>query len=143
MTILLIIFSCKTTTEPVKFDKNFESISKEAQLIQFMINNGNYDKANEKISQILLFYPDNSDIIELKGWLLLKENKLQESEKIFNSLLTKNNMNPHAYAALARIYRISGQKDKAMEMVEKGLEYLPTISILWLEKGILEYDEKE
>jgi tetratricopeptide (TPR) repeat protein len=137
------MLSCKTTTEPIKYDKNLETITKEAQVIQFLINNGNYDKAKEKIDKILQFYPDNIDIIELKGWLYIKTNKLQDAEKIFNELLTRNNKNPHAYAALARIYRILGDKEKAEKMVDKGLDYLPTISLLWLEKGIIEYESED
>jgi|GEM_PF-1282985 len=141
--IIIIFISCKTTTEPIVYDKNIDIIKKESQLVQILINNDNFEKAHEQIDKLLKLYPENESILELQGWLLLKEKKYNDSEKIFLSLLDKKNKNPHVYAGLARIYRITGNKEKALEYVNKGIAYLPTISVLWLEKGILEYENKE
>ncbi|MCK4798417.1 MAG: hypothetical protein KAT05_13640 [Spirochaetes bacterium] len=141
--LIIILFSCKTKTDPIIYDKKTEVIDKEVQLIQILINNNNHKEAVKQIEKNLNLYPDNQDIMHLKGWLLLKQNKFDESEEIFLSLLNENKKNPLVLAGLARINRIIGNKKKAKEYIKIGLSYIKSLSILWLEKGILEYEENE
>ncbi len=140
--ILLTMLSCKTTTDPIKYDKNIKKADEEAELIHILIRNGNLEEAEKQINKNLILYPDYDDIVLLKGWLLLKLNKLEESEKIFVSLLQKNKKNSLAATGLAIINRIKGNKQIALKYISDALKYLPGNSNLWLEKGILEYEEK-
>jgi tetratricopeptide (TPR) repeat protein len=140
--ILLLILSCKTTTEPIIYDKDLKTIDKESELIHILIRNGNFDEAEKQIDKNLILYPDNPDILLLKGWLFLELDKLTESEEIFNSLLEKNKKNALALTGISIIYRIKGDKKNALEKISEALRYLPSNSNLWLEKGILEYEEK-
>lgn len=139
--LVLSMFSCKTTTEPIKYDKNIEKADKEAELIHILIRNGNLEEAEKQIDKNLILYPDYAEIVLLKGWLYLKSNKLDESEKIFSSLLQKNKKNALAATGLAVINRIKGNKQIALKYISDALKYLPGNSNLWLEKGILEYEE--
>ncbi len=141
--IFFFIFSCKTITDPIIYNKSTTTIKKELDIIQILINNGNFEKAEFELEKNLKLYPDNQDIMELKAWLYIKENKLEDSEKIFLYLIEKKNNNPLCYAGLARIYRIRGDKANALKYINIGISYLPTLSFLWLEKGILEYEDKE
>ena len=135
--------SCKTTTSPIIYEKINENIDKESQIIHLLINNNNFSKASESIEKNLTLYPGNLNILHLKGWLLLKQNKLKESEEIFLKVISKNNKYALAYAGLARINRINGNIDKAKLYIKKGLALLINIPILWLENGILDYKKKE
>lgn len=140
---LFILFSCKTTTAPIVYDKSTSYLDKEAELIQLLIRNENYIDAEKKISNDLASYPDNTEITLLKGWLLLQEDKLNESEQIFLQLLEKNKKNPLALTGLARINRRNGSTEKAKQYLDDGLFFMPGNSYLWLEKGIMEYDAKD
>lgn len=138
---ILIIFSCKTTTDPIIYDKNIKKADKEAELIHILIRNGNFEEAEKQIDKNLILYPDNPEILLLKGWLFIELNKLEESEEIFSSLLEKNKKNALALTGIAIIYRLKGDKKSALKYISEALIYLPTNSNLWLEKGIIEYDE--
>ncbi len=140
--LMILLISCKTTTEPIIYDKNIDKADKEAELIHILIKNGNFEEAEKQIEKDLILYPDNPEILLLKGWLLLEQNKFDESEKIFLSLIQKNKNNSLALTGLAVINRIKGNKDLSLKYISDALKYLPTNSNLWLEKGILEYDKK-
>ena len=109
----VILFSCKTTTNPIIYDKSTSYLDKEAELLQLLIRNENFIEAENKVNNDLSLYPDNAEITLLKGWLLLQEDKLNDSEKIFLQLLEKNKKNPLALTGLARINRRNGNIEKA------------------------------
>ena len=54
--LLFIIFSCKTTTAPIIYDKTTSYLDKEAELIQVLIKNENYIEAENKIENEYWFY---------------------------------------------------------------------------------------
>lgn len=140
--LIILSISCKTTTEPVIYDKNIDKADKEADLIHILINNGNFEEAEKQLDKNLILFPDNPELLLLKGWLFLELNKFEESEKIFTLLIQKNKNNSLALTGLAVINRIKGNKDLSLKYITDALRYLPTNSNLWLEKGILEYDKK-
>ena len=140
---LTIISSCKTTTEPIKYDKKIDVITQEIQLIHELINNENYEEAGKLIEYDLKLYPDDMELLNMKAWYLLQKGEYDQSENLFQEILDKNKSNPLAYTGLARIYRITGKPDKAEENIKKSLSYTMLISGIWLEKGLLEFERKE
>ena len=70
--LMILLISCKTTTEPIIYDKNIDKADKEAELIHILIRNGNLEEAEKQIDKNLILYPDNPDILLLKGWLFLE-----------------------------------------------------------------------
>ena len=141
--LIVLLLSCETTTDPIIYDKDIEVINKEAELIQILISNKNFQEAEKQIEKNLILFPNNIDIMVLKGWLLLEQKNIEESEKLFLLLLEKKRKNPLVLTGLARINRIKGNREKALEYIDEGLSYLSTNSYLWLEKGIIEYESKE
>lgn len=138
--LICILISCKTTTEPKIYDKKYKKIDEESELIHILIKNGNFIEADIRIERNLKLYPNDPDILQLKGWLLLNMKNYDESEELFLSLLKNNDRNPLVLAALARINRINGNKEAALEYIRKGLALSP-LSILWFERGIIEYEK--
>lgn len=141
--LFVAITSCKTTTEPIVYDKTIEVIEKDVEIIQLLINDDNYSKAEEYIKNNEEKHEDNLEIKQLKAWLHLKKNDLNKSEKLFMEILEENAKNPVIYAGLARINRIKGNPEKAVEYLDTGLSLLSTLPILWLEKGLLDYEKSD
>jgi tetratricopeptide (TPR) repeat protein len=142
ITLVFILFlSCQTRAQPIIYDHNIEKIDKEKQLIHFLIQNDNFEEAEKYIENTLKLYDNSEDILHLKAWYYLKQNHTDESEAIFLSLLKKNQKNPLVIAGLARINRLRGDKKKALAYIESGMAKMPTFSIFWFEKGMIEYDE--
>jgi tetratricopeptide (TPR) repeat protein len=137
----LFLFSCETTTKPIIYDKNIDVISQESQLIHQLLLNENYIDAENQIEKDLKLYPENIEILSLKAWLFLYTGKYDQSRELFLKVLEKNKSNPMAYLGLTRIYKLTDQKEKAKESVKYGLSYTKLNSNLWLEKGIIEYEE--
>jgi len=140
---LIIIYSCKSTSTPIVYDKTNEKVDKEVELIRYLINNKNFVEAENQIENNLLIYPNNIDLLHIKAWLYLAQNKITESEELFNKIMASKEKNPLALAGLARINRIKGDKIKALEFINKGILLQPLHSILWLEKGLIEFDSKD
>jgi tetratricopeptide (TPR) repeat protein len=140
---VFLIFSCETTTKPIIYNKETAIIDKESELIQILLRNNNLVEAENQINKNLTLYPENPDILLLKGWLLLQQDKLDDSEKVFLKLIEKNKKNPLALNGLARVERRKGNFKDASKYISDGLNYLPTNSYLWLEKGIMEYEGKD
>ncbi|MBN2547330.1 MAG: tetratricopeptide repeat protein, partial [Spirochaetes bacterium] len=139
----IFIISCKTTTKPIIYDKTNEKVDKEVELIRYLINNRNFEEAENQIENNLRLFPDNIDLLHMKAWLYLTQNKLEESEELFNKIIKSKDKNPLALAGLARINRIKGNKDKAIEFINRGILLQPMHSILWFEKGLIEYESKD
>lgn len=139
--LVIFILSCKSTTEPIVYDKNIDLIKKEAQVIHLLIANENYVDANKEFEKDLRLYPDNPELLLLKAYLLLYEKNYDECEKQFKRVLEKNKANPLAYLGLARLYRLNSKFDLAKENIKIGLSYSKFISYLWLESGIIDYEE--
>jgi tetratricopeptide (TPR) repeat protein len=140
--LCLLIISCKTTTEPVKYDKKIDIITQEVQLIHQLIKSGNFDEAGRLIEKDLKLYPDDIEILNMKAWLFLQKENYEDSERLFIQILEKNKSNPLAYLGLSRLYRITGKKDLAYDNIKKGLGYSIVMTGLWFEKGMLEFEEK-
>jgi len=140
---IIFIISCKTTSKPIVYDKTNEKVDKEVELIRYLINNKNFDEAETQIENNLLIYPNNIDLLHIKAWLYLAQNKLTESEELFNKIIESKEKNPLALAGLARIYRIKGDKNKSLEYINRGILLQPLHSILWLEKGLIEFESKD
>ncbi|MBP7553548.1 MAG: hypothetical protein KA885_08975 [Spirochaetes bacterium] len=141
--LLIVIFafiSCKTTTEPIVYDKTQDAVEKEAGLIHYLIANDNLGEAGALLEKNLQIYPGDESLLILKGWALLQEKKYVESEQLFLEILKKNANNPVVYAGLSRIYRNTGAYDKANEYIDKGLAITKSFAILWFEKGLSQYN---
>ncbi len=61
--------------------------------------------------------------------------------KILSSLTKHNNIHDLIYQLLGNSYSMSGNKVKAIETYEKGLELFPNSGILYLERGSMERHE--
>ncbi|MCG8571151.1 MAG: tetratricopeptide repeat protein, partial [Spirochaetes bacterium] len=142
-TLIMSLFSCKTTTEPVVYNKDTDVIALETQIIYQLIKDGQFQQAHLQIEKNLKLFPEDPDILLYLAWLYLKEEKYQESEELFSQLLLKNRRNPLALSGLARINRIKGNKEKALEYINTGIGMKANYSILWFEKAMLEYEMKE
>ncbi len=143
--ILLIItiasfLSCKTDTKPITYDNTLARIKQEGHIIHRLIDSGNLKEAGTKLSEYLKLYPDNSELIVLKLWLLIKQNKLnsafEEAEKIYK----KDPSNPLTINALAMICRLKGELDRSLELCKKGLSIRNNFAPLWFERGLSEYN---
>lgn len=140
---LPLFFSCNNTADPIAYDKNIKALEKQVGFIHLLINNANFDKASELLKEELVLYPNNIDLLTLKAWLLLQQGKYDQSKKAFQKLLDRNKKNPLALIGLARIARILGDKNLSIKYIEESLGYKKSISAAWLEKGLLQYENKD
>lgn len=141
--IVIIFFSCKTTTNPVVYDKKQKSLDNNIKIMTQLLLDGKYEALEIELSKFLTIYKDNEDLLLLNGWLLLQQKKYRDAEKIFLSLLEKNKKNLLCYVGLARLYRIENKKDLAYKNIIEGLKISQFFSILWFEKGMIEYENNE
>lgn len=141
--LLYLFVSCKTLTEPVVYDKTNEKIDKEVELIRYLISNRSFEEAEKRVDENLQLYPNNIDLLHIKAWLYLAKEDYDKSEEFFNNVLKAKAKNPLAMAGLARIYRIKGDAKKALELVNSAISLQPTHSILWFEKGMIEYEQDD
>jgi len=138
-----LFFSCKTTTEPIVYNRDISAIDKENEIIQILIRNENFIEAEKHIEKNLVLYPDNPDVLLMKAWFLLQTNKIADAESLFLKLLEKSRKNPLALTGMARIKRRTGKTAEALSFINEGLNYLSTNSFLWLEKGIILFESKD
>jgi tetratricopeptide (TPR) repeat protein len=140
---IALVTGCKSNTEPVVYDKNIDTIDRESTLIFQLLENGNLTKAEEQLTENLKILPDNIELLNLKAWLLLVKQDYNQAEDMFQDLLKKKESNPLAYAALGRIYRLRGDYDQAMKYIKRGITLRSSLSVLWLEKGIINFSLAE
>ncbi len=143
LSIFFIFLSCKSDIEPVVYDKSIDLVEKEAQIIRLLISNASYIEARKDLDKNLKLYPENSQLMLLKGYLFLQEKRYSESEEVFLGLLSKDSKNPLAYLGLAQIYRLSGKFSLAKSNIQTGLSYSKFNSHLWLESGMIDYEENK
>lgn len=141
--LVLMSLACKTLTTPIVYDKAEEKIIKEVELIRYLINNKNFEQAEKSIEENLSLYPDNLHLLHIKAWLFLAKGELDKSEELFNKVLSLKPKNPLALGGLARVYRIRGNSKKALELINNAISLQATHSILWFEKGLLDYEESD
>ncbi len=143
ITIFVLFLNCKTTTDPIIYDNKLKSLDNSIKIMTQLLLEGKYESLETEISNYLTLYKDNEDLLLLKAWLFLQTKRYNEAESIFISLLDKNKKNLLCYAGLARLYRIQNKLDIAEEKIKEGLLISQFFSILWLEKGLIEYEKKE
>jgi tetratricopeptide (TPR) repeat protein len=141
--VLLSLTACKSNTEPIIYDTSIDTLDKEGQLIFQLLENGNLAQAEEQLTENLKLFPGNIELLNLQAWLFLVRGEYDEAEARFIDILDKKETNPLACAAMARIERIRGNRDSALEWIRKGIVLRSSISVLWLEKGILNYEIQE
>ncbi|HOJ63827.1 MAG TPA: hypothetical protein PLE45_05350 [Spirochaetota bacterium] len=141
--IICLLISCKTITTPIIYDKNQKSLDNNIKIMTQLLLDKKYEALERELFRFLTIYKDNEDLLLLKGWLLLQTKKYKEAEAIFLSLLEKNKKNLLCYAGLARLYRIQNKKDLAEQKISEALKVNQFFSIIWFEKGMLEYENRE
>lgn len=139
----ILSLSCKSRREPIIYDNKLKQLDNNIKLMTQLLLDGKYESLELEISKYLNLYKNNEDLLLLKAWLFLKTKKYHEAELIFLSLLEKNKKNILCYAGLARLYRIENKLEIAEKKISEGLSVSNFFSILWFEKGLLEYEKKE
>ena len=149
--VLLMSFcGCESNTEPIVYDKTYDTIKNDIKLIHYLIKIRNFDEANNQLNKQLIIYPDNADLLLLKGWLRLQEYNFDESKEIFVKLAENQTSNPKnrknnpmVCAGLARIARLNNEPDAAEEYVRQGLKESKLLPVLWSELVFLQFAKED
>jgi len=136
---IISFFSCRTT--PIVYDRSNDPRNREVIMINVLIENKKYEEAEIKIREELVIYPNNIDFLLQLGWLFLVQKRLSDSEIIFKDIIEREKSVPLAYLGLAKIARFMEDKNSAFYYIEKGLKYSKVISDLYMERGILFYQD--
>ncbi len=142
--IIFTVFSCKTTAEPIVYDKNLPEIRKELRGINLMIRQGEFNDAAKRLEQALILYPENKDFKTLQCFLLIEQNKKQEADELINRLISQMPTNALLYTAKGILEVKNTEYDKALESFEKSISLSnSTLSFPFFQKGLLYYQQKD
>lgn len=114
---------------------------------------GNHEEAIIDLKRLKTIYPDDEKVKKTynyfmlnKGNDFLKQNNLDGAKNIYANILTEEPQNKDAFLQLIKSEQLTGNKQKALNIAERGLLIYPDDPILLNKKiGILEelgrYDE--
>ncbi len=94
-----------------------------------------YDTAEKYIDRALKIKPDDPNLINIKGYILLQYQKFTESINLFQKSIQLKKDNPSAYLYLAECYYAIKDKENWIKTLNSGLEYAPDNFMLLNNKG--------
>ena len=107
------------------------------KLINKLIEDKNYEKAQIEINALLKSDSDNPQLLFINGVLLSENNKVDEAIKVFESL-TKTHPNlPEPYNNLAVLYAQQGDFPKAKHALEQSIKTHPSYATAHINLGDL------
>lgn len=86
---------------------------------------GESEKLNELMADMLEKYPDNPDALNYRGSFLLMEYNLDEAEKVIKYAIEKNPSSDELYLTLGDIYYTKGDLGLAERNFNKAIEINP------------------
>ncbi len=141
ITIAFIIISCKSTIEPVVYNRANEEIDKDVSMIIYLLQSDNLTGALEKINSSLSKHPDSIELQSALGWYYIISRDIDRAYEIIDGLYKRNIVNPLILSGLARIYRLKGDYENALRFADLTISSAQFLSIGYLEAGLSYYNQ--
>lgn len=116
----------QSTELQTKIEYNSQLLASELQRVLDLQNAGNNTQAFNQINDYLNNNPKDANAWLLYGTALIKRNKLQAAEDVFNKLIGIYPDAPEAYNNLATIYALRGNNDKAVSTLLQAFNTHPS-----------------
>lgn len=84
-------------------------------LVRMMIQNKNFQSANNILDKALIEFPNMDSLYRMKGNIYLTTNKIQESINLFKKAIELNPRNTWNYTGLGSAFSLEGEREKALE----------------------------
>ncbi|MEA2083332.1 MAG: tetratricopeptide repeat protein [Thermodesulfobacteriota bacterium] len=117
-------------SKAVKLDHGL--LGAQLELGKLLLGAGDSEHALEKADVVLGNDPENNEALLLKSAALLRFEKIDQAEKLLNSLLEKDNTIPRTYFLLADLYIRRGEREKAVEMLKQGSKADPKEPLFYI-----------
>ena len=142
--LMFVVISCKTTAEPIVYDKNLSEIRKELRGINLMMRQGEFVDASKRLEKAMVLYPENRDLKTIHCFLLIEMGKNQEALDLISNLISQMPENALLYTALGMLNVKSQAFEQALENFEKSI-YLSRsqLAFPWFQKGLFHYQQKD
>lgn len=111
----------------------------EIGLIRSYLGRGEVDTALTRVDEALQQNPDDLALQFVRGSVLAMDNRLDEAESIFRTILQDRPNTEQVWLALYRLKAIQGQTDAAEQVLDDALAALPgNLNLQWVRAGVLE-----
>ena len=142
--LMFAVISCKTTAEPIVYDKNLPEIRKELRGINLMMRQGELADASKRLEKATVLYPENRDLKTIRCFLLIEMGKNQEALDLINNLILQMPENALLYTALGMLNVKSLAFADALENFEKAIHLSRSqLAFPWFQKGLFHYQQKD
>ena len=142
--LMFAVISCKTTAEPIVYDKNLPEIRKELRGINLMMRQGELADASKRLEKAMVLYPENRDLKTIRCFLLIEMGKNQEALDLINNLILQMPENALLYTALGMLNVKSLAFAEALENFEKAIHLSRSqLAFPWFQKGLFHYQQKD
>jgi tetratricopeptide (TPR) repeat protein len=110
------------------------------QAIELM-DNGEYDKSIKLLEESAKIDPTNYLYPYEIGYALILKEKYKKAAEYFENVIKMEGINDQCYQMLGNAYSLGGDKEKAIEAYNRGLEVYPNSGRLYLEIGNVHQDD--
>ena len=103
--------------------------------------NKRYESSIDAMERVLAEDPENERALERITKIYAETQNIHFMIEYGEKLLKVNEKNVTGYIALNRAYYLSSDRQKSMEIIERGLEMCPKSPELWIEKAWIVYPD--
>lgn len=100
---------------------------------QFLIKFERFSEALNYLNKVIIENPNNTEVLNLKGFALLKLKRYKESYDIFNRVISIDEINYYAWKFKAQILFVNDYDKKAMDAFFKVLSINNSELFIWRE----------
>ncbi len=117
-----------------------EAYNKGRQAIQLM-DDGKYEESIKLFKECCKLDPENHIYPYEIGYALILQKKYKKAAKCFEKVIKMEGAYDQCYQMLGNAYSIGGNRDKAIDAYERGLDAFPNSGRLYLEIGNVHQDD--
>ncbi len=109
-------------------------------LTETFLSMGEARQASAELDKLLVKYPENIELLNLRGFLYRSQQQFADAEKLFSRIIELKPNVDSAYRNLALVYLMQNQLEKAKQAYQAGLNAIPDNLNLLL--GLAELHDK-
>jgi len=96
------------------------------------IVDGYYDAAENRLRNLLLFYPKNKTVLSLLGGLLYSSGKYQQSSEMFRILVSNGYDDYNAKEKMGMVLKKQGKYSEAINLFQQGSKLSPKSAAMYI-----------